>query len=131
MSAVRSVVRRLLPNYIRSRLHFALVDNRCLGDFYTRFDSYKLSRITGDTKLVIEGCPRSGNSYALAAFHYCNQGVAVASHRHSATAVRTGLKRGLPVILIIRRPRDTISSGLQYYPEQPPKWPLRLYQRFY
>ena len=131
MSAVRSVLRRILPVYVRSRLHFAVVDSRLLGDLYTRFDASKLTRITADTELVIEGCPRSGNSYALAAFRYSNEGVTVASHRHSHTAVRTGLKRRLPVIVIIRRPRDTIGSGLQYYPDQPARWAIKLYQRFH
>jgi hypothetical protein len=35
------------------------------------------------------------------------------------------------VIVIIRRPRDTIGSGLQYYPDQPARWAIKLYQRFH
>ncbi len=120
-----------MPVYMRSRLHFAVVDSRLFANFYSRLDSSKLTRITEDTELVIEGCPRSGNSYALAAFRYSNEGVTVASHRHSPTAVRTGLKRRLPVIVIVRRPRDTIGSGLQYYPDQPPRWAIQVYQRFH
>jgi hypothetical protein len=45
--------------------------------------------------------------------------------------VRTGLRHNLPVIVIIRRPRDTIASGLQYYPDQPPHWAVQLYRRFH
>jgi hypothetical protein len=120
-----------LPVYVRSRIHFAVVYNPLLADLYTRLDSSKLTQITEKTELVIEGCPRSGNSYALAAFRYANEGVPIASHRHSPTAVRTGLKHKLPVIVIIRQPRDTIGSGLQYYPDQPPRWAIRLYRRFH
>jgi hypothetical protein len=120
-----------MPVYVRSRIHFAIVDNRVLAELYTRIDPSKLTRITKETQLVMEGCPRSGNSYALAAFQYANPGVAVASHRHSATAVKTALRRQKPVILIVRPPRDTIASGLQYFPDQPPNWSITLYRRFH
>jgi hypothetical protein len=112
-------------------VHFALVDNRFLSEFFTIFDGSGLTRITEETRLVIEGCPRSGNSYALAAFRFANPNAPVASHRHSPTAVRAGLRRGKPVIVIIRRPRPTIASGLQYYPDQPPTWAIALYRRFH
>jgi hypothetical protein len=131
MSGLRSVVRRLVPAYARSRIHFAVVNNRFLADLYCKFDESNLTKITDDTELVIEGCPRSGNSYALAAFRYSNDGIGVASHRHSPTAVRTALRRGKAVIVIIRRPRDTIASGLQYDPSQPNKWAIRIYREFY
>lgn len=121
----------MVPVYVRSRVHFALVDNRYLAEAFSRFDSSGQTQIKADTRLVIEGCPRSGNSYALAAFLYSNPGVHVASHRHSPTAVRTALKRGLPVIVVIRPPRPTIASGLQYYPDQRPDWAVTLYKRYF
>jgi hypothetical protein len=131
MSGVRAVVRRVVPNYARSRIHFAIMDNSLLAELYTKIDGTKLTQITDETRLVLEGCPRSGNSYALGAFSYANPGVGVASHRHSPTAVRTGLRRGKPVIVIIRPPRDTIASGLQYYPDQPAHWAIRIYRKFH
>jgi hypothetical protein len=131
MSGLRSVVRRLVPAYVRSRIHFAVVNNRVLSELYCKFDDSNLTKITDDTQLVIEGCPRSGNSYALAAFRYSNDGIGVASHRHSPTAVRTALRRGKAVIVIIRRPRDTIASGMQYDPSQPSKWAIQIYRHFY
>jgi hypothetical protein len=67
----------------------------------------------------------------LAAFGYSNPEVKVASHRHSPIAVRTALQRGLPVIVLIRPPRPTIASGLQYYSDQPSEWAVRLYRRFF
>jgi hypothetical protein len=131
MSAVRRLVRKLVPVYWRSRVHFALVRTPGVAEVFARTDRTGFSRITKDTRLVIEGCPRSGNSYALAAFRHVNEGVKVSSHRHSPTAVRTGLKRGIPVMVIIRHPRATITSGLQYYPDQPPAWAIQVYRSFY
>jgi hypothetical protein len=120
-----------VPAYARSRIHFALMNNTLTAELYSRVDSSKLTRIADDTKLVLEGCPRSGNSYALAAFCHANPNVRVASHRHSPTAVRTGLRRGKPVIVLVRRPRDAIASGLQYHPSQPVQWAIRIYREFY
>ncbi len=132
MSAVRHLVRKLVPVYWRSRVHFALMGTPGVAEVFALTDRTGFSRITKDTKLVIEGCPRSGNSYALAAFRYANGAdVKVTSHRHSPTAVRTGLRRGLPVMVIIRHPRATITSGLQYYPDQPPTWAIQVYRSFY
>lgn len=126
------MVRSLIPNYVRSRVHFLIVDTPVVSELYTRFDGKDgLTRITGATQLVLEGCPRSGNSYALAAFDHANPGVPVASHRHSARAVEVGLRRGLPVIVLVRRPKDAIASGLQYYPDQPAEWAIEVYRRFH
>jgi hypothetical protein len=131
MAVVRSVVRRIVPVYVRSRVHFALVDGP-FSEVFAALDPSKQTRITADTKLIIEGCPRSGNSYALAAFLHANgRDVPVVSHRHSPTSVKAGLRRGIPVIVIIRHPRPTIASGLQYYPDQPPKWAVQVYRRFH
>lgn len=132
MSAVRRLVRKFIPVYWRSRVHFALVRTPGVAELFAYTDRTGFSRITRETKLVIEGCPRSGNSYALAAFRYANgPAVKVTSHRHSPTAVRTGLRRGIPVMVIIRHPRATIASGLQYYPDQPPQWAIEVYRSFY
>ena len=117
--------------YVRSRIHFFLVGIPGFAEVFARLDKTGFTRITPETKLVIEGCPRSGNSYALAAFTYSNPDLKVTSHRHSPTSVRTAQKRGIANMVIIRPPRACIASGLQYYPTQPPKWAIKVYQDFY
>ena len=66
------------------------------------------------TRLVLEGFPRSANTYALAAFRCANgSGPAVASHLHSAASVAEGLRRRLPVLVVIRDPVDACASLIQ------------------
>jgi hypothetical protein len=117
---------------VRSRIHFALVRHWGISDVFTSvYPSMRMARISGDTQLVIEGFPRSGNSYALAAFRYANEDVVVSSHRHSPTSVRSAIRRGIPIIVLLRRPRPAIASGLQYQPGQTTEWAIELYRRYY
>jgi hypothetical protein len=118
---------------VRSRIHFSLVGHRGIAALFTALDpNMRVTRVTADTKLVIDGFPRSGNSYSAAAFRHANgEHVQVASHRHSPTSVLAGLRRGIPVIVLIRRPRPAIASALQYEPDQPTEWGIELYRRFY
>jgi len=71
------------------------------------------------TEIVIEGFPRSANTYALAAFTCANgPRTVVASHLHAASSVAQGVRRGLPVIVVLRDPLDACASLLQRQPVQ-------------
>jgi hypothetical protein len=64
---------------------------------------------------MIEGYPRSGNSYAEAAFAFA-QGervVALAHHSHAAGHVLSAVARGLPTIVIYRDPMDAAASFIE------------------
>lgn len=64
-----------------------------------------------ETVLVIEGFPRSANTWLTATFELAlPTGVQIAHHTHAAAQVRKGVRHGLPVVLLIRRPRDAVSS---------------------
>jgi hypothetical protein len=63
------------------------------------------------TEIVIEGFPRCGNSFAVDAF-LAAQGrpVRVAHHLHAAAQIVAGVKRDLPVLLLIRDPDEATVS---------------------
>jgi hypothetical protein len=67
-----------------------------------------------DTDICIDGYPRSGNSYFVSAFLHWNPGINVSHHTHLAGSVKYALQRGLPTIVLIRRPEDVVSSVLAW-----------------
>lgn len=132
MSLIRPAVRRVIPVQARLRLHWALVGSRRLSEMFARVNPYlRMSRVSASTRLVIDGYPRSGNSYARAAFEYANADIPISTHRHSPRSIEAGIRRGIPVIVLIRQPRQAIVSALQYEPTPRPDWAIDLYRWFY
>lgn len=67
--------------------------------------------VNKNTEIVIEGYPRSANTFAVAAFEY-SQGrkACVARHTHAPAQIMQGAKHSLPVVLLIRNPKDAVIS---------------------
>jgi len=66
-----------------------------------------------DTELVIEGFPRSGNSFSVYAFSNAGaRDLSIAHHVHSPSQIITAARYGLPAVLLVRAPRDAVSGGL-------------------
>lgn len=81
-------------------------------------NSRALKRIV-DSKanLVIEGFPRSANSFALAALRSVNgdsSELRIATHIHSTAQVKLAVKWGLPCMVLIREPDGAVPSLLAY-----------------
>ena len=84
------------------------------------------------TEIVIEGFPRSGNSFAVAAFVLAQRrAVAIAHHLHAPAHVVAGVKRGIPTLVLIRRPRDAVLSLSIREPHISIEQGLKDYIRFY
>ncbi|MEO0508505.1 MAG: hypothetical protein AAF065_01440 [Verrucomicrobiota bacterium] len=68
--------------------------------------------LRSDTELIIEGYPRSGNTFAVHAFNYAqgHENTIIATHSHSAAPVIVGAQRGLPILIVIRRPAEAVAS---------------------
>ena len=81
---------------------------------YTRWRTRRRSNawvVARDTEIVIEGYPKSANSFAWAAFTLAqDRPVRIAHHIHAPGQVLFGIKYGLPVVMLIREPDDAISS---------------------
>ncbi len=89
-------------------------------------------RITDRTALVIEGFPRSGNSFASAAFGLATQwNVPRVSNTHLAGQVRLAVRRRLPTLVVIRRAGDAVPSLCIAAGYLRPAAGLREWLRFY
>ena len=70
-------------------------------------------RITRDTDIVVEGFPRSGNTFAVFALRDASDGrLSVASHVHHPSQVKLAVRKGLPTLLVIREPVACLASYL-------------------
>lgn len=84
------------------------------------------------TDVVIEGFPRSANSFAVAAFRLPQPTfVYIAHHHHVASQVLAGIRAGIPTIVLVRDPQDAILSLLIRHPEIGPRQALVDYIHFY
>ncbi|MEO0769326.1 MAG: hypothetical protein AAFY72_07815 [Cyanobacteria bacterium J06649_4] len=69
--------------------------------------------LSKDSEIVIEGFPRTANTFAQVAFELAQANpVKVAHHTHAAAQVIAGVHQQIPVILLIRQPEDAILSYL-------------------
>lgn len=88
--------------------------------------------VDADTEIMIEGFARSGNTFAVAAFEYAQQRpVRIARHLHAAGHVIEGVRRALPVMVLVRDPIDAIASQMIRHPGLTPTDGLRDYLGFY
>jgi hypothetical protein len=70
-------------------------------------------RLADDTDLVIEGFPRSGNTFAYFAMrHASHDRLKIASHVHTPSQVKAAVALRLPTVLVVRDPLDTVVSLL-------------------
>ena len=73
-------------------------------------------RLTDRTQVVIEGFPRSGNTFAMFALRHAaaaaGSDVVISSHVHTPSAVKAAVHGHYPTLYVVRPPRDTIVSLL-------------------
>jgi hypothetical protein len=88
--------------------------------------------VTRHTELVIEGFPRSGNTFCTAAFGSVqSRPVRVARHEHVPAQVIAAARAGIPALVLIRRPGDAVLSLVIQHPEVTVRQVARAYVRFY
>lgn len=83
------------------------------------------------TDLLIEGFPRSGNSFLVSWIATANPDLRIASHMHSMAHVHAALRRDLPVVIVVREPEDALASLAVFSPEQPLEQHIERYRRFH
>lgn len=108
-TGVRAAGRRLMRtarNVISDHPVFLPIVLRCTPRGTTR-------AITRQTDVVIEGFPRSSNTFAAAALHQAADGrLTIASHVHTPSQVVLAVRRDLPTLVVIREPVATLASLL-------------------
>lgn len=83
-----------------------------------KFTSRRDFVIRRNTELVIEGYPRSGNSFAHAAFRLAqNRPISIAHHCHAPAQVMMANRWKIPALVIFRDPDDAVRSLLIFSPE--------------
>jgi hypothetical protein len=63
-----------------------------------------------DSDIVIDGYQSSGITFARKAMEHANPSIRIASHVHSWAHVAQGLRRGKPVVVLLRPPLEGIAS---------------------
>jgi hypothetical protein len=90
------------------------------------------SRITGETEVVIDGFPRSGNTFAVVAFRQAqSRQVSVAHHGHVPALAIEAHRRGVPALVLIREPEEAVLSFVVRLPRLTVRQALRSYLRYY
>jgi hypothetical protein len=85
-----------------------------------------------DTAIVIDGFLRSGNTFSIAAFEVANGRTPhVGRHLHGAPHILRAVRMGLPTVVLIRSPREAVSSYLIRRPTLTPQDALVEYLDFY
>jgi hypothetical protein len=72
--------------------------------------------ITSETRAVIEGFPRSGNTFAYFALQEANGPIPVASHVHVPAQVVQAVRTGTPTLFVVREPVACLASLLTAAP---------------
>jgi hypothetical protein len=89
-------------------------------------------KITEQTQLVIEGFPRSGNTFTVFAIQdAADYRLRIASHVHHPAQVKQALDRGVPTILVVREPVAALSSYLAYGQHGRPATVLKEYSSYH
>jgi hypothetical protein len=84
------------------------------------------------SELVIEGFPRSANTFAVVAFRQAQKvDVPMAHHLHVEAQILRGVALGIPVVALIRKPEDAVKSLLIRHPDVKPKHAIERYIEFY
>ncbi len=117
---------------MRFRIYFLFMRLPVLPLLYARIRlPLRAGALRRSTELVIDGFPRSANSYALVAIQQSNPDVRICSHLHSPRAIKVAARRQLPILLLIRDPDEACASLVQLMPGLRLQSAYRIYWRYY
>jgi hypothetical protein len=101
-------------------------------NLYRLKPSYRDLLVDRSTQMVIEGFPRSGNTFAVVAFEQAQrESVRVAHHLHMPAQVMRAARWGIPTLLLARKPTDAALSWVIREPWVPIRQALKHYVSFY
>ena len=88
--------------------------------------------VEADTQLVIEGFQRSGNTFAVIAFEVAQpEPVKLAHHLHAAAQIVAAVRMGVPTLVLIRDPDESVLSHMVREPGITARQSLANWIRFY
>lgn len=84
------------------------------------------------TQIVIEGFPRSGNTFAVTALRQAqDEEVRIAHHLHVPTQVIRAARLQIPILVLLREPADAVLSLMVREPRITARFALGYYVSFY
>lgn len=81
--------------------------------------------------LCVEGYPRSGNSFLVAAINRWNPELELAHHTHLASTAKLAVRNGVPTVIVIRDPQEAAASACVWDDCLWPDTALKAYIAFY
>ena len=123
---------RIQKNTLRLGLK-NLAMNTNLGLNLFRFVRSKFSGVfvSKDTNLLIDGFPRSGQTYLYSIVHNSlKHPIKIARHRHEPLQISLAVSLKIPVIIIIRNPIDSIASFITRE-KVSYRYAIHLYKNYY
>jgi hypothetical protein len=87
--------------------------------------------VSARTDLLIEGYPRSANTFAVFAFRTANPGTRTANHLHNPAHVMLANRYGVPALVLLREPEQAIGSLLVRRPDLSARRAIGHYVDFY
>lgn len=126
-------LRRLLPAPLIRSIRNWVLSTRVVAELYMRVNPrLRSQRVTPETVLVIDGFPRSANSFVAYAFRMLlGEDARISSNTHSPQVVHRAVSLGRPCVLLIREPDAVVSSLLTFDPTHSEVTAFRDYARYY
>jgi hypothetical protein len=124
----------LLPQTFVRRCTWAARGRWILRPSYLRYAHrrHAAETIEPSTEVVIEGFPRTANTFSVFAFQLAQERpVRVAHHLHAPIQVAAGIRMRIPVIVLVRAPADAVLSLVLRNPYISIRRALRDYATFY
>ena len=84
-----------------------------------------------DTELCVDGFPRSGNSFLVAAIQRWNPDLRLSHHTHLAGNIKFAVKHDIPTVILLRKPVDAVASAMIWDGMITPWVGLFAYTHFY
>jgi hypothetical protein len=84
-----------------------------------------------DTELCVDGFPRSGNSFLVAAIQRWNPDLRLSHHTHLAGNIKFAVEQGIPTVILLRKPADAVASAMIWDGMITPRVGLFTYMHFY
>jgi hypothetical protein len=81
--------------------------------------------------IVIDGFPRSANTFSARAFQFANPDVSVSHHMHAPANILLGVRYRIPTVVLIRPPVDAVSSEVIREPRKHLRRSLIEWNSFY
>lgn len=103
-----------IPADVRFRMSRMVVDSPLAGPYMRAREPYQHVRYVNACDLVIDGFPRSANTYAWYASKLTLEPkYMVRGHTHVVETLRRGLQNGKPTMLLLREPDAAVASLYQ------------------